>query len=98
MQNNKPKYLLKYSGKEIENDSLDEIMRLAKTLSVHWEVFRVYKSAMQKDDRTKSVLTIANIEEVKRMSERGYSRDVIAKRVGLGRFYVDKIIGKHAVI
>ena len=96
--NQKPKYLLKYLEKEIENDSLEELIRLAKNLTVRYEIFRVYKSAMFKDERNKSVLTIKAIEEAKRLHGKGYSNTIISRQLGLGRFYIDKIIGKNAII
>lgn len=89
--NQKPKYLLKYELKEIENNDLEEIMRLAKNLTVYYEIFRVYKSS---DDRIKSVANMEEMKEVGRLFNKGYSRDIIVRQTGLTRFYVDKIIGK----
>lgn len=89
--NQKPKYLLKYEGKEVENNNLEEIMRLAKNINVYYEIFRVYKASF---DRTKHIANMHEMKDVGRLFNRGYSRDVIAKQVGLSRFCVDKILGK----
>lgn len=89
--NQKPKYLLKYELKEIENNDLEEIVRLAKNLTVYYEIFRVYKGS---DDRIKSVANMEEMKEVGRLFNKGYSRDIIVRQTGLTRFYVDKIIGK----
>lgn len=94
----KPKYLLKYGMKEVEANEVEDLLKLTKNITLPWEVFRVYKSAMNGLERSKSVLTIKMIEDAKRMDERGYHRDVIAKRIGVGRFMVDKIIGVNASI
>ena len=87
----KPKYLLKYSGKEVESNELSDLTRLAKNLSVHYEIFRVYKAKFALE-RTKSVLTAEEIASSIRMEERGYSRAVIARKMGKSRFYIDKIL------
>jgi hypothetical protein len=96
--NPKPKYLLKYGDKEIEDNDLDEIMRVVKTLTVYYEIFRVYKSATKLEDRTKSILTIRNIEEAKRLHAKGYSNAVISRQLDLGRHYIEKIIGVNAIV
>lgn len=89
--NQKPKYLLRYESREIENNDLEEIIRLAKSLTVYYEIFRVYKGS---DDRIKPLANMEEMKEVGRLFNRGYSREVIARQMGITRFYVDKIIGK----
>lgn len=93
--NQKPKYLLKYGRKEIENDSLEELVRFAKTITDYYEIFRVYKSAMEEP---KKILTIETIEEANRMFKRGYSRDIVGKRLGLTPHYMNKLFGKNAIV
>lgn len=89
--NQKSKYLLKYELKEVENNDLEEIMRLAKNLTVYYEIFRVYKAS---NARIKTIANMEEMKEVGRLFNKGYSRDVIAHQTGLTRFYVDKILGK----
>ena len=89
----KPKYLLKYSGKEIESNDLDQLLLLAKNLIEYYEIFRVYKAKFALE-RRKSILTQAEIEDSERMDRRGYSRDVMARKMGRSRFYIDKVLDK----
>lgn len=93
--NLKPKYLLKYLEVEIEDDSLEELMRLAKNLTVYWEVFRVYKSGLQEK---KTVLTIDNIEKVINLKKRGYNFKSIKRQTGLSEFWIGKIVGKNSIV
>lgn len=93
--NQKPKYFLKYGTIEIENDSLEEIMRLVKNLTVYWEVYRVYRSFPQ--DR-KRVLNIRMIEEAFRLHKKGYNYPTIERQLGITKHYLEKILGKNAIV
>jgi len=90
----KPKYLLKYCGKEVESNDLEKLVQLARNLTDYYEIFRVYKAKFALE-RKKAIFTAAEIEDSERMEQRGYSRDVIARKMGVSRFYIDKILDKH---
>lgn len=87
--NQKPSYLLKYGPREIPSDSLEELRRLAGVLNEDYEIFRVYKSGFEEVDR---VLNAKMIAEATRMHGRGYTKRIIAQRLGLTSHEMDKII------
>ena len=93
--NQKPKYFLKYGTTEIENDSLEEIMRLVKHLTVYWEVYRVYRSCPEEH---KQIFNIRMIEEAFRLKKRGYNYTTIEKQLGIRRHFLEKILGKNAIV
>lgn len=95
--NQKFKYLLKYSGREIESNSLDDLLILAKHLTDYYEIFRVYR-AIHSIERKKSVFDFNEIEKAIEMEQRGYKRDVIARRMGMTRFYVDKVLDANLTV
>jgi hypothetical protein len=95
--NPNPKYLLKYSGREIESNSLDELLTLAKHLTEYYEIFRVYR-AVHSLERKKTVFDFNEIQKAIEMEQRGYKRDVIARRMGMTRFYLDKALDANITV
>jgi len=89
----KPKYLLKYGETEVENDSLEELLRLAKSLITYWEVFRVYKTPKEED---KQVLNIEAMENILRLHKKGYNYKSIKRTTGVSEFWIGKVIGRNA--
>jgi hypothetical protein len=88
----KPKYLLKYSGKEIVSDNLEDLTKIAKNLTQYYEIFRVYR-AVHTLEQAKIIYTPEDIKKALSMEERGHKRDVIARQMGMSRWYLDKILG-----
>lgn len=97
MKDHKPLYLLKYSGKEIESSDVESLMRLAKNLDVHWELFRVMKSAMAKNEH-RNYLTCQEVDEVKRLKGKGYSDKIIGNQLHMPQWKISLVIGQNAII
>ena len=97
MKDHKPLYLLKYSGKEIESSSKEELLILARNIADYWELFRVYKSPMQKQEH-RSYITCDEVDEVKRLHGKGYSHKVIQNTLRLPQSKIALIVGQNAII
>jgi hypothetical protein len=93
----KPIYLLKYSNKEIESDNVEDLLRLASNIADYWELFRVMKSPMQKSAQ-RSYITCDEVDEVKRLSGKGYSHKIIQNRLHLPQSKIALIVGQNAII
>lgn len=93
--NRKPKYLLKSSEIEKENDSLEELMRVAQSLTVYWEIFRVYKTPKEED---KQVLNIDAIENILRLHKKGYNYKAIKRTTGFSEFWIGKVVSRNSVV
>jgi hypothetical protein len=97
MKDNKPLYLLKYLDKEIESDSKEDLLTLARNIADYWELFRVMKSPMQKSEQRRYI-TCEEVDEVKRLHGKGYSAKVVQNRLHMPAWKYSLVVGQNSII
>lgn len=97
MKDHKPTYILKYSDKEIESDNKEDLLTLARNIADYWELFRVMKSPMQKQEH-RLYITCEEVDEVKRLHGKGYSAKVICRTLHMPKDRFQLVIGQNAII
>lgn len=73
-----PSYLLVFGDASLESEDITELKTFAKTITVYWEIFRVYKSAFV-PSRYRN-LTITDMEEIMFLRNRNWTYSGLARR------------------
>jgi len=85
----KIRYELHY-GKKVVPGRLEDLQRLAKTLSCPWNIYGFVKSSMEQLSKEK--MTIIDMREALRLNNRGYTKQILAKKYHVCEEYMNKVI------
>jgi hypothetical protein len=87
----KPRYEFHCDGKVIESNHLRELTRLAENTYLPYEIYAYYRSSTTASSGNLK-MNIQNIRDASRLSEKGYSKQFIAKKFSVHPDTLSKIL------
>lgn len=91
----KKRYEIRFDGKVIDSESLPLLKRIANGTECYYEIYVYYRPDLSKSASTNSrKLSIMDMREIERLSKKGYIAEVIGKKFGVGKDYINRILSK----
>jgi hypothetical protein len=95
----KPRYELHFEGEVIHSKSLKELQAIARNTACHYEIYAYYRAAVPVGASSGNLkLRLCDIQEAARMVNKGFSKQVVAKKFRVNADYLMGILHKNQLV